>query len=220
MRPHFFITGTDTEVGKTYVMRLLLEGLARQGETVAGYKPICCGDREDAELLLAASNVPGLRLDEVNPCWFRNPASPLAASRIETDRYVDWEGLLDGFNRLAARADRVLVEGVGGWKVPINVNLTVADLARALHLPVLVVARNQLGTLNHSLLTVQAIRASGVDCLGLVLNHPSDRRDAASIQNAAILRDLLAITVVELMHGEEDWPAEAWLELLPENSKE
>jgi len=97
----------------------------------------------------------------------------------------------------------VLVEGAGGWEVPLRADVMLSDFARDLGWPVVVVVRNQLGALNHTILTVRAIQAAGLACAGLVINHPADERDPASISNRAVLEDVLDVPVLaEVMHGE------------------
>ncbi|MBP7950488.1 MAG: dethiobiotin synthase [Verrucomicrobiales bacterium] len=198
-----FITGTDTGVGKTHCTALLLRTLTKSGMTAAGYKPVCSGGREDAAALLAASSAP-LELDEVNPFWFRVPLSPLVAALIE-NRPVPWEALLTGYHALAKRFDRVLVEGAGGWETPLSQGKTMADFAAALQLPVIVVAANRLGALNHTILTVRSVQARGLRCAGIILNHVEEERDAASISNRAVLEELLQVAVLaEVMHNETE----------------
>ncbi|MEP6821956.1 MAG: dethiobiotin synthase [Chthoniobacterales bacterium] len=181
-----FLTGTDTGVGKTYTAVHLLRLLRATGLRCAGMKPICCGDREDAELLLEASSE-GLSIDEVNPIWLKTPAAPLTASRIEEAR-IETPRLLSGLADLKKRYDFVVVEGVGGWLVPISENYFVADLAVEMNLPVMVVAMNRLGCLNHTLLTVRSVEAHGLDCGGILLNSPKGMEaDIAVETNSEIL---------------------------------
>jgi dethiobiotin synthetase len=204
---HFFITGTDTDAGKTYVTCLLLEALRRQGRRVAGYKPFVCGVRTDAHQLLDSSS-PGLSLDEVNPQWFKSPAAPFAAGLLE-NRPVSLERAVAGFQHLAAGFADVLVEGAGGWEVPLTERETLADLVQGLGLPVIVVVNNRLGALNHTLLTVRNIQQRGLTCAGVILNYVSEERDAASISNRMVLERFLQVPVLtEVMHGETemDWP--------------
>ncbi len=190
-----FVTGTDTGVGKTSFTVWLLERLRAEGIRAAGYKPICCGDRQDAELLLAAS-APGLTIDEVNPVWLQMPAAPLTAALAEK-RAIDLPALRHGFVRLSERVDFVAVEGVGGWIVPISADYFSSDLAADLQLPVLVVAHNKLGCLNHILLTVRAIASAGLKCAGVVLNDLGAEGDLASQTNADILWRCLSLPIVE-----------------------
>ncbi len=191
-----FITGTDTGVGKTAFTASLLTRLRARGLRCAGYKPICCGDRQDAETLLAAS-IPALTIDEINPLWLRTPAAPLTAARAE-NRTIDLAALRAGFVRLRERVDFVAVEGVGGWIVPITSDYFSSDLAADLGLPVIVVVHNRLGCLNHTFLTVRSIAAAGLKCAGLVLNDLGAVADDIAFQtNAAILRDCLTLPLIE-----------------------
>ena len=176
-----FITGSDTGVGKTYIAAQLLRLARASGLRCAGYKPICCGDREDAELLLAASDGP-LAIDEVNPVWLCTPAAPLTAAHAE-GREIDLRLIRSQLESLRARFDFVVVEGVGGWLVPIRDDYFVSDLAADLDLPVLIVALNRLGALNHTMLTVQSVSASGRDCLGVAFNTRLPSADVAESTN-------------------------------------
>jgi dethiobiotin synthetase len=197
----FFITGTDTGVGKTYVTRLIIEGLRAAGVDAVGYKPVACGDREDAEILAEASG--GLPLDEVNPVHLQNGLAPYVAALLE-NRTIDPEELVAGFRRLAALHRSVLVEGAGGWEVPVAPGYRICDLAAALMLPVVVVAANRLGALNHILLTVQAIRERGLVCAGVVLNQLGDEMDTAMITNKGVIEDLSGVPLLaHLIHGQD-----------------
>jgi dethiobiotin synthetase len=200
---HLFITGTDTDAGKTYVTCLLLEALKKSGQRAAGFKPFCCGGREDSIALHNAS-AEGLTLDEVNPVWLKTPASPYAAAMME-NRLLDLERVAEAFHELKHSYVSVLVEGVGGWEVPLAPRYSAADFAESLGIPVLVVVNNKLGALNHSILTVKNIQSRGLKCHGLVLNHVSDARDSVSIPHKMILEDMLDVPVLgEVMHGETD----------------
>ena len=186
-----FITGTDTGVGKTYTAARLLQLLRASGESCAGMKPICCGDRRDAELLLTAGS-DGLTIDEVNPVWLKTPAAPIVGSLMEkVDINVDH--ILAAFHSLQNRVEHVIVEGTGGWMVPIHRNYFVSDLAVAMKVPVLAVAYNRLGCLNHASLTVQSIRGYGLRCVGLVLNNAEEAGDIAALTNADILKRILDV---------------------------
>src|SRR5207302_9376080 len=135
-------------VGKTHTVIQLLRLLRGSGVSCAGMKPICCGDRHDAERLLAAGSAE-LSIDEINPVWLKTPAAPLAATLVEHVD-IDTKLLLTAFVQLEKRVDQVLVEGVGGWLVPIRSDYFVSNLAVEMKLPVLVVAQNRLGCLNHT----------------------------------------------------------------------
>ena len=184
-----FITGTDTGVGKTHTAVQLLRLLRASGTVCAGMKPICCGDRRDAELLLAAG-CDGLRIEEINPVWLKTPAAPLVGSLTEGVN-IDIERILAAFRALRNQVEHVLVEGVGGWLVPIRPNYFMSDLAVEMALPVLVAVQNRLGCLNHTALTVRSIAAHRLRCTGVVLNGPPDPGDIAAVTNLDILRKII-----------------------------
>lgn len=207
-----FITGTDTGVGKTVFTTWLLSRLRAEGLRCAGYKPICCGDRQDGELILTAST-PGLTIDEVNPVWLQTPAAPLTAA-LEEKRTIDLATLRDGFVRLKSRFDFVAAEGVGGWIVPITSDYFSSDLAHDLELPVIVIAHNRLGCLNHIFLTVRNIEAAGLKCAGVILNDLGAAGDLASTTNAAILRRCLPLPIVEKFVAESEEICEPLREML------
>ena len=189
-----FITGTDTGVGKTQNAVRLLRLLLAAGRTCAGMKPICCGDRRDAELLLAASS-DGLTIDEVNPVWLRTPAAPIVGSFMEQVT-IKIETILAAFHALQNRFEQVLVEGVGGWLVPIRPDYFVSDLAVELKLPILIVVQNRLGCLNHTALTVRSVVAHKLRCVGVALNGVPVARDIAAVTNADILKEILTVPLL------------------------
>ena len=189
-----FITGTDTGVGKTYTAARLLQLLRASGASCAGMKPICCGDRRDAELLLAAGS-DGLTTDDVNPVWLKTPAAPIVGSLMEKAN-IDVGRILAVFHSLEKRVEHVIVEGTGGWMVPIHRDYFVSDLAVAMKLPVLAVAYNRLGCLNHASLTVQSIRGYRLRCVGLVLNNAQETGDIAALTNADILKRILDVPLL------------------------
>ena len=203
---NLFLTGTDTNVGKTYVAALLIRALRTAGRDCIGMKPICCGERADAEELHAASDR-AIALNDVNPVWLRPPAAPYTAAMIE-NRPIDLALIRETFARLRGAHESLIVEGVGGWLVPITRDYFVSDLAAEFALPIAVVVANRLGALNHTLLTVQAIRARGLECAGLILNHtlpPPEPPDIATTTNRAMLEDLLDLPVLfEITHGQRE----------------
>ena len=203
-----FVTGTGTGVGKTYVTQLLLGALSRLGSSAAGFKPIACGERTDAVDLAAASSPEPASIDDINPVFFKNPAAPMAASLIEGNK-ADIPAIKAAYHALANQYEHILVEGIGGWAVPVTAGYSMADLVADLDLPVLVVVDNRLGALNHTILTVNAIRARGLKLAGIVLNHVTDARDAASISNRTILEQLLTPPLMlDILHDttEIEWP--------------
>jgi len=176
MQRSWFVTGTDTGVGKTLVSAALLTALARSGRRVVGMKPVASGcdatphglRSADAEALRVAGNV-AADYEAVNPYALAAPTAPhLAAAAAGVQ--IDLGSLRAQYARLAARADDVVVEGIGGWLVPINRTETMADVVRALDLPVILVVGMRLGCLNHALLTQRAIAASGCRLVAWVAN--------------------------------------------------
>ena len=206
---HCFITGTNTDVGKTYVTRLMLRALNTAGHSAVAYKPICCGSRDDATALLADS-APGVTLDELNPVFLQSATAPYVAAQLE-NKPIDPAALAAGFHTLAARYQHVFVEGAGGWEVPMCQGKTMADFAAMLALPVVIVIDNRLGALNHTILTVNAIRARGLTCAGLILNHLVDERDTAAITNRSILEDWLELPVLQDILFEETDTEPGWV---------
>jgi dethiobiotin synthetase len=200
---HLIITGTDTGVGKTYFACLLVKALREAGVDAVGYKPVCCGERTDAELLLAAAES-AEPIEAVNPVWYQAPVAPAVAAELES-KPVALSEYCDHAEDLAARHEVIVMEGVGGWEVPLTQKETFADLAEALGWPVILVAANRLGMLNHALLTEHAIRDRGLTLAALVMNHLAEERDVAMVTNRAILAERLqGPLLVELMSG-QDW---------------
>lgn len=196
-----FVTATDTGAGKTYVAAQIIRQLRADGVNAVGYKPICCGSREDAEILQAASGPGAPGLNAINPVWLQPPAAPYVAAMIE-NRMLDLALVREEFATLKANFEAVVVEGVGGWLAPLERRFSVGDLAAEFGLPVAVVVKNRLGALNHAALTVQAIRGAGLTCAGLILNRGGeeqatlDPQDIALATNRAILEDLLELPIL------------------------
>jgi dethiobiotin synthetase len=131
------------------------------------------------------------------------------------NRRVDPAELLAGYHRLAAQHAHVLVEGAGGWEVPIAPNYRISDLAADLGLPVILVAGNRLGALNHIILSVNAIRARGLICAGIVMNQLEDEMDMAMITNKGVVEDLTGAPLLDhLIHNQDFLDAEAYLTAL------
>ena len=214
-----FVTGTDTGVGKTLASAALLHALARHHVRVVGMKPVAAGTvqidgedvNEDVAALRAASTcrVPP-ELD--NPVLLPDPVSPhIAASRA--GRPIRIAELVDCQRRLALLADAVVVEGAGGFQVPLSDSETGADLAQALGLPVVLVVGLRLGCLNHALLTADAIRARGLTLAGWVANHV-DASMLAQEDNIAFLRQKLqAPLLATIPHQAEPDPRAVVFEL-------
>lgn len=199
----FFITGTDTEIGKTYVTCALLRDLRRRGIKAVGYKAMACGDRGDARAMMAATD-PTLPADVVNPVYLRAATAPYVAAMLE-NRTLTLDELVQGYHALAEYGSPVLAEGAGGWEVPIAPGITMADFAVALGLPVVVVVGNKLGAVNHAVMTVQGIRSRGLECRAIVLNHMGEEWDTAAVTNRRLIEEFTGMPVAaELIHGQED----------------
>lgn len=173
----FFITGTDTGIGKTLITCALLHLCRRHGLGAVGMKPVAAGAierngnevNEDVHAILAASSVQADRT-QVNPYLFSEPIAPhIAAANCGT--FIDPGRILDCYRRLAEQADVVFVEGVGGFRVPLGDDFDTADLAREIALPVILVVGLRLGCINHALLTAEAIRTRGLVLAGWVANR-------------------------------------------------
>ncbi|MDP1559504.1 MAG: dethiobiotin synthase [Nitrosomonas sp.] len=172
MTTGFFITGTDTGVGKTRVSCALLHAFAAEGKAVVGMKPVAAGCEHgkwrDVELLVAASNVVAAR-EQINPYALIPPLAPQIAAKLANIE-IEIEVIQQAYARLKKTAEVVIVEGVGGFLVPFNHQHDGADLAKLLGLPVILVVGIRLGCLNHALLTARAIRTSGCPLIGWVAN--------------------------------------------------
>ena len=185
----FFITGTDTDVGKTEIALGLVELLKRQGKRVSVMKPVAAGCRttaagprnEDAERLAESASVQ-CDYAELNPYAFEPAIAPHIAAQDQNIR-IDIEYLMERFERLAAAGDVIVVEGAGGWHVPLDDFQTLADLASRMALPVVLVVGVKLGCLNHALLTIEAIQAKGLPLAGWVANQidPEAQRQEENI---------------------------------------
>ena len=216
----FFVTGTDTGVGKTLVSCALVRAYAARGLRVAGFKPVAAGCdsdglNDDAKALWAAGNVP-LSYAEVNPCCLTQPVAPHLAAAAAGQR-IELAHLVEAYRALATRVDRVIVEGAGGFRVPLNDTHDTADLARALNLGVILVVGMRLGCINHALLTCEAIAARGLTLAGWVANV----RDADMPmldENIAALRERIAaplLGVIPFLTAPRDTAVQLDLNLLP-----
>ena len=217
-----FITGTDTGVGKSLVACALLHAYAARGLRVIGMKPVAAGAafvngawvNEDVAQLLAASNVRA-PLEAVNPYCFEQAIAPHIAASINK-KTININKLQDSCARLSVLADIVMVEGAGGFCVPLNDHESSADLARALALPVVLVVGMRLGCLNHALLTAEAIRARGLTLTGWVGNHIDAAMPQADANVASLEARLNAPLIARIAYSTmPDAVAAARLMLLP-----
>lgn len=193
----YFVAGTDTGVGKTAVTLALMQGFKARGLAVAGMKPVASGcvqsasglRNEDAQRIRAAASMP-LAYATVNPYGFLPAIAPHIAAR-QAGVGISFERIEADLDGLARGADVVLVEGVGGWRVPLDDVRGMDDLAIRLGLPVVLVIGLRLGCLNHALLTHEAILHSGLACAGWVANQV-DGEMAVVEENIATLRERLS----------------------------
>lgn len=203
---NYFVTGTDTDCGKTFVTALLVKGARAAGVDAIAAKPFCSGPREDAEILAAASG--GTESpDAINPVWRKTPAAPRACE-ILGEPAADISLALGAVRGLAARHAQVFCEGAGGWLVPLTRDKTIADFAVELGWPVIVVARNKLGALNHSLLTIESVRARGLTLAGVVLNNADGAGDEAERTNRIVLEEFCGCPILaDIARGQTSLPS-------------
>jgi dethiobiotin synthetase len=188
-----FITGTDTGVGKTEVAASIARIWRRQGRDFVVRKPVVTGGVEDARRVAESA---GVTLEEVSRIRLAEPAAPPVAARLE-GRVLAMADYLAAVEAPAGAA--LLVEGVGGLLCPLTATETVADLAAALGLPVVVVARRSLGTLNHTLMTVEIASGRGLRVAGVVVSETSPVTTAAESANVEELRARLAVPVLAVL---------------------
>jgi len=209
----YFITGTDTGVGKTLVACALLRAYAGRGLRAVGMKPVACGAEpggsglvnNDVERLIAAGNVSAPR-EHVNPYCFAPPIAPHIAA-LQAGVTITLDRIEESFRALAARAQVVVVEGVGGFRVPLGPNLDTAQLAARLALPVVLVVGMRLGCLNHALLTADAIAARGLQLAGWVANHLDPGMIAADDNVRALEALVAAPLIARIAHAVRPDPA-------------
>ncbi|HZV75371.1 MAG TPA: dethiobiotin synthase [Conexibacter sp.] len=197
-----FVTATDTGVGKTIVAASMLAALRARGERVAAFKPVVTGTDEpsdpawppDDTLLAAAA---GMHAEDVAPARFGPPVSPHLAAALAGEQ-LDPAALRAAFAVRAAEADAVVAEGVGGLLVPLTRDYLVRDLAHDLGLPLAIAARPGLGTINHTLLTIEAARAAGLAIAGVVMTPWPEAPSAMEADNRATIARLGDVEVATL----------------------
>lgn len=225
MQRGWFVTGTDTEIGKTLVSAAFLHALARAGVAAAGMKPIAAGaalrdsrwHNEDADLLVQSANV-RLPYETVVPCLLRDPVAPHIAAARE-GREICLDTLLASYRDACTRCEAIVVEGVGGFRVPLTSTRDTADLAVAIGLPVVLVVGLRLGCLSHALLTAQSIAASGLQLAGWVANtvDPAMPEQQANVEALAarLPAPLLGVLPRFLQPGAEAAASVLQFHLLP-----
>jgi dethiobiotin synthetase len=212
------VTGTDTGVGKTFVACALAHALRARSRTVAVLKPVETGvtDQPEDALRLREAAADPAPLDDICPYRLRAPLAPSVAARVQgiTIDLARLEALIERRRRVA---DVLLVEGAGGLLVPIADSVTYADLAARLRLPLLIVAANRLGTVNHTALTARVAESMGLPVLGVVLSQPAPERDPSADSNGDTIAGLTGLAVLaELPRVADPAAAAAALHLLAE----
>lgn len=231
-----FVTGTDTDVGKTFISSAILRTLRAQGHRVGAYKPVCSGSVTDAITakrywgdVRSLSDAIGQDFPSewICPQCFDAPLAPPVAAEM-AGKEVDEPLLARGIDVWRGQVDGLVVEGVGGWKCPLSNSLTISDFAVTIQYPVLIVASLRLGTINHTLLTIDAVRRAGLHVAGAILNQVTEDCEAPVESNAQqILRfgEVPFLAVAGFGHHSElrCWETSAsidwWNVLMPPSSE-
>ena len=203
MKQGVFITGTDTGVGKTIIAAAITRALKIRGLRVGAMKPVETGCKREGDTLvpidgaflqyMSESDIP---LSDVTTYRLETPVAPLIASEIE-GMTIKKDVILKTFEKVSRDYDFMVVEGVGGVMVPVNEDLMVIDIIKLLGLPVVVVARNTLGIINHALLTVRAVVSEGIPVAGVIINHTRPRDGTiAENTNPSVLKKLLGVPLL------------------------
>ncbi len=200
----FFITGTDTEVGKTHITCLLLKYMKQYQKSVVGFKPIAAGAErafgelvnEDALSLLESGNM-ALPYSLINPCVFEPPIAPHIAAE-QANKRIEITELNKALDSLQShQPDTILVEGAGGWALPINDKQYLYEWVNQRELPVILVVGLKLGCINHALLTLAHIKASGGKCVGWIANHV-DESMLMQQENIETLKERLDVPLLAI----------------------
>ncbi len=188
----------------TYVTCALLRDLAARGMDAMGYKPVACGDRKEAREIRTAAGQENYRLEAINPVYLRTLAEPNVAAEFE-HKSISLSELVQGYEQLASSHHIVLTDSCGGWETPLGAGMSVAHLAEALALPVIIVVNNRPGAASLVKLTADAIRSRGLKCHGVILNHISEEWSTASVTNARVISELCQLPILaELIHGQDE----------------
>lgn len=202
----FFITGTDTGVGKTFVSSGLLRAFKKMGLNACPMKPVETGCKirrgklvpEDAVKLIKASGVKE-SLDLINPYRLKHPLAPSVAAKLESIK-IKKNKIISSYKTLSKKYDITVVEGAGGIMVPVYGNYLFIDLVKDLKLPLIIVARPGLGTINHTLLTIETARKRGIDVLGVIINHAlRTKKGLAEKTNPEVIERLGKVPVLGIV---------------------
>lgn len=200
-----FITGTDTAVGKTFVAGGLIAALRRRGIDVGVFKPFESGvasGHSDSEYLREKAGVTD-PLEWISPCRFDEALAPLVASE-RAGIEVNWCAITDGFEAIATRHKFVVVEGCGGLLVPLAEGKTNIDLIRECEFPVILIGRLGLGTINHTLLSLECLERRKIECLGVILNQTTPEKSLAEETNPEVLRQLMSAPLLGIVPFQAD----------------
>jgi dethiobiotin synthetase len=207
-----FITGTDTGVGKTYIAERLALDLRKRGINVGVMKPAETGCHHRAGMLIPSDALRLMKaagsddsLAFVNPYRFREPLAPLVSAR-RAGKIIEPRVIAQSFNILRSRHEFVIVEGAGGIMVPLTPRYTYCDLAYTLGLPVVIVSRPGLGTINHTLLTISALRARDISIAGIIINYAADwKKGLAEKTSLSVIEEMSKLPILgTVFHGEKN----------------
>ena len=193
MNRGLFVTGTDTGIGKTLISCMIAR-LLRKQLSLAVMKPYASGSRQDAKRLRQSAGLGEKDLKWINPVFYREPLAPYSAAGFENDQ-AGWSKVFSAYQYLSEKYDFLLVEGIGGLHVPLTRSRSVADLVRKMDLPLLIVARAGLGTLNHTLLTVDYALKKKLKILGIVMSEQEPKLDISFRTNQEALSHLVSVPV-------------------------
>ncbi|MBD8006479.1 dethiobiotin synthase [Bacillus norwichensis] len=198
----FFVTGTDTDVGKTIISCGLAAVLKERGKNIGVFKPLLSGiSRDDPSSdtsLLKQMSQTSLSHEDITPFEFKEPLAPYVAGKLES-RNIKVEEVLDHWDQVKNRHEYFIVEGAGGISVPLGEGFLVSDLIKALHLPAIIVARPDLGTFNHTFLTVQYAKSQGIYIVGIIINGISDHPSTAEKSNPELIEEYCGVPVLGIV---------------------
>lgn len=198
MRKGIFVTATDTGAGKTYVACAIARALKAGGVNLGVFKPLASGDRKDVVKLIKAAGVADT-LSAVNPLFFKHPLAPYVSAKL-SGKKVNLNIVKRAFLKLKRKYGFIIVEGAGGALVPVKKDYFVIDMIKELRLPALVVAKPYLGTINHTLLTVAALKRKGIKVAGVIISGGRGKTPAERT-NPEIIRELTGLPVAVIAPG-------------------
>ncbi|MBN1621225.1 MAG: dethiobiotin synthase [Endomicrobiales bacterium] len=209
MNKGIFVTATDTEVGKTYISCSIARALKKRGVSVGVMKPIASGSRDDAFKLKKSSRIKE-PIERINPVFLIYPLAPLVSARLSCQK-INFSKINRSFKYFKKKYRFNIVEGIGGLMVPIKKGYMVIDMIKDFSLPVVVVSRPNLGTINHTILTVEALRRKRIRVLGIILNGKR-RPGLAEKTNPGIIREVTKLPVAEVPFGRKlDLDKNKWI---------